>query len=238
MVAFIVGVLRGGCADAIAAPRANTSARVATVRMARREEHYGADGSPAPSKPSRRAVIHGAAAALLLSGMTLLDAKDAEASVFHFSGKRPNALLGPKGGDRYLELCPDKPNCISTSSNAYSKQFVPPWTYNPDGATSKKSMKQAVEELTRAIEAYPGAKIVTSRATNSTLGGGWYIASEFESSFMGFVDDVEFLFSPDGKTVDYRSASRIGEDDFKANRTRIKNLRVELQNSGWMSVGF
>jgi len=49
---------------------------------------------------------------------------------------------------------------------------------------------------------------------------------------------VEFLFQPDGKTVDYRSAARMGEKDFKVNRTRIKDIRVELQKNGWKSVGF
>lgn len=47
---------------------------------------------------------------------------------------------------------------------------------------------------------------------------------------MGFVDDVEFYFAPDGSTVEYRSASRLGEGDFNANRTRIRDFRVALQN--------
>jgi uncharacterized protein (DUF1499 family) len=54
------------------------------------------------------------------------------------------------------------------------------------------------------------------------------------------VDDVEFLFSPDGSTVDYRSASRLGKDDLKANRTRIKSLRVALNSVDprWVSTGY
>lgn len=46
---------------------------------------------------------------------------------------------------------------------------------------------------------------------------------------MGFVDDVEFYFRPDEATVEYRSASRLGEKDFNANRNRIRDLRVALQ---------
>lgn len=40
--------------------------------------------------------------------------------------------------------------------------------------------------------------------------------------------------------MEYRSASRLGEDDLKANRTRIRDLRVALQNldSSWASVGY
>lgn len=48
---------------------------------------------------------------------------------------------------------------------------------------------------------------------------------------MGFVDDVEFYFRPDGSTVEYRSASRIGEGDFDVNRKRIRDIRVALQNA-------
>lgn len=48
---------------------------------------------------------------------------------------------------------------------------------------------------------------------------------------MGFVDDVEFFFQPDNSTVEYRSASRLGEGDFDVNRKRIKDIRVALQES-------
>jgi len=39
-------------------------------------------------------------------------------------------------------------------------------------------------------------------------------------------------------TCEYRSASRIGESDGDINRKRIKALRVELQKTGWESVGY
>lgn len=57
------------------------------------------------------------------------------------------------------------------------------------------------------------------------------VYAEFESKIMGFVDDVEFYFRPDGSTVEYRSASRIGEGDFDVNRKRIRDIRVALQDS-------
>lgn len=56
------------------------------------------------------------------------------------------------------------------------------------------------------------------------------VYAEFESKLMGFVDDVEFFFQPDGTTVEYRSASRLGEGDLGANRKRIRDLRVALQD--------
>lgn len=48
---------------------------------------------------------------------------------------------------------------------------------------------------------------------------------------MGYIDDVEFFFRPDATTVEYRSASRLGERDFDANRKRIRDLRVALQET-------
>ncbi|RZC29948.1 hypothetical protein D0Y65_001529 [Glycine soja] len=63
-----------------------------------------------------------------------------------------------------------------------------------------------------------------------------YIRVEYQSSILGFVDDVEFWFPPGkGSTVEYRSASRLGNFDFDVNRKRIKALRQELEKKGWAS---
>ncbi|XP_047171432.1 uncharacterized protein LOC124839602 [Vigna umbellata] len=63
-----------------------------------------------------------------------------------------------------------------------------------------------------------------------------YIRVEYQSSILGFVDDVEFWFRPGkGYTVEYRSASRVGNFDFDLNRKRIKALRQELEKKGWAS---
>ncbi|RYR71041.1 hypothetical protein Ahy_A02g005335 isoform B [Arachis hypogaea] len=62
-----------------------------------------------------------------------------------------------------------------------------------------------------------------------------YIRVEY--SILGFVDDVEFWFPPGkGSTVEYRSASRVGNFDFDANKKRIKALRQELEKRGWASA--
>lgn len=67
-----------------------------------------------------------------------------------------------------------------------------------------------------------------------------YLAVEYESPLLGFVDDVEFYLLPPekGSRVEYRSASRVGDSDFDANRKRIKALREALQPLGWRSVGY
>jgi hypothetical protein len=95
-----------------------------------------------------------------------------------------------------------------------------------------------------------------------------YLYAEYQSPTFGFIDDVEFYFPPGKSTVEYRSASRIGESDGARapcmpcdpvlcvnwcrkrrvsggpgrtgdiNRKRIRALRKELEKSGWASLGF
>lgn len=128
--------------------------------------------------------------------------------------------------------------------NVYNSHYVPSWTYNnptPNEKRTPKTMEEAITDLRKVIDSYEGATIISQRPTNSPeVGEGYYIYCEFESKLMGFIDDVEFLFMPDGSTVEYRTASRLGRDDLKANRTRIKNIRVALmqEDNRWASTGY
>ncbi|MCK7502525.1 MAG: DUF1499 domain-containing protein [Comamonadaceae bacterium] len=54
-----------------------------------------------------------------------------------------------------------------------------------------------------------------------------YVHVEFRSSVFGFVDDVEFYFSPPG-TIQVRSASRTGYYDFGVNRERIETISARF----------
>lgn len=51
---------------------------------------------------------------------------------------------------------------------------------------------------------------------------------------------VAQLFNPDGKTVEYRSASRLGKSDLDANRKRIQKIRRSLMavDNRWASTGY
>lgn len=223
-------------------------------------------GPPAPRVPPQpvaaaaaSAMAAVAIAGLAFSGGALVAPPTADASVFDFRGERPVGIVGkPSGGDRYLSQCPSTNNCVSTAADVYDKHYLPPWTYNPKGEAetvsgaaalkgkrstayvegNQKPMADAVADLVKVIQESPGATIITNRPTHSEVGDGWYIYAEFQSKFFGFVDDVEFLFLPDNSTVEYRSASRMGESDFKANRTRIRDLRIALKPAGWKSLGF
>jgi uncharacterized protein (DUF1499 family) len=55
-----------------------------------------------------------------------------------------------------------------------------------------------------------------------------YIHAEFTSHLFRFVDDVEFYFDQDGKTIHVRSASRTGYFDLGANKRRVEDIRKEF----------
>ena len=81
-------------------------------------------------------------------------------------------------------------------------------------------MMDAVNDVLDVLNKYTENKVTITekRPTKSEVGEGYYIQTEFQSKFWGFVDDVEFFFQPDGKTVEYRSASRYVHEARECNR--------------------
>ena len=75
-------------------------------------------------------------------------------------------------------------------------------------------------DLKLVIKSIPRSIII--KETNN------YLYVEFTSKLMGFVDDVEFYFDRDGKSIQVRSASRLGESDLGVNRQRIEEIRSLL----------
>ncbi|KAM7275955.1 hypothetical protein ACFE04_017821 [Oxalis oulophora] len=153
-------------------------------------------------------------------------------AIFQFGGKKPE-YLGVQKSTPALALCPATKNCISTSEDITDlTHYTPPWNYNGRGRKKPVSQGEAMEELLQVIKSTKAdksdPKIVEKKND--------YVHVEYQSPILGLVDDVEFWFPP-GKnaTVEYRSASRVGNFDFDANRKRIKALRVELEKKGWES---
>ncbi len=82
----------------------------------------------------------------------------------------------------------------------------------------RKSRAEAKEVLKAAVQSLPRTKLVEEDES--------YLHYEFTSQLMRFVDDVEFLFDDETKTIHFRSASRIGYGDWGANRTRMEQVRA------------
>lgn len=78
----------------------------------------------------------------------------------------------------------------------------------------------AMNRLRDVLKGWPGATIVEDRSD--------YIAVEFETRWLRFVDDAEFLLDPAGRRIDVRSKARLGRNDFGTNRKRIEALRRKL----------
>ena len=62
-----------------------------------------------------------------------------------------------------------------------------------------------------------------------------YVYAEYQSPTFGFIDDVEFYFPPGKSTVEYRSASRIGESDGECSATDLRLLMCFARHCGDLS---
>ena len=75
----------------------------------------------------------------------------------------------------------------------------------------------AMNRLRDVLAGWPGARIVENNPD--------YIAVQFETRWLRFVDDAEFLLDSSARVIHVRSASRLGRKDFGANRARIEAIR-------------
>ena len=128
-----------------------------------------------------------------------------------FAGSPPTNI-GINNGK--LASCPATPNCVSSQgSNSDAEHRITPLQLSGDNLTTIAKLKQVLQSM-------PKNKIV--KETDN------YLYAQFTSKLMGFVDDVEFYLDNDTKTIQVRSASRLGESDLGVNRQRIEEIRVKL----------
>lgn len=108
-----------------------------------------------------------------------------------------------------LPPCPASPNCVSTQATDDS-HAIAPFRY-------KKSRAEAKESLKAIVQSMPRTRLVEENES--------YLHYEFTSLLLRFVDDVEFLFDDETKTIHFRSASRTGYGDLGVNRKRMEEIR-------------
>jgi uncharacterized protein (DUF1499 family) len=107
--------------------------------------------------------------------------------------------------DNKLQLCGEKPNCVS-SFNKNEKHKIEPIETSIDFDIIVEKFKANGLELISQNDNY--ARFI------------------YSSKIMGYVDDIEIL--KDGKILHVRSASRVGYSDMGANRKRVESLRLIL----------
>ena len=72
--------------------------------------------------------------------------------------------------------------------------------------------------LEQALATLEGVQIVEREPT--------YIRAEAQTRWLKFVDDLEFWLTASDGAIEVRSASRLGREDFGANRARVERLRT------------
>jgi len=119
--------------------------------------------------------------------------------------------------DSRLTKCSSKPNCVCTefSDKAhYMEPLVLPVSVQDSDAVT------AV--LVKVIENSGGV-------LQSVIKENRYIAAEFSSRILGFVDDFEVRIDMDERLVHFRSASRVGYSDFGVNQARTQSIIAQLE---------
>ncbi|WP_201745092.1 DUF1499 domain-containing protein [Aidingimonas lacisalsi] len=111
----------------------------------------------------------------------------------------------------------------SASSNGVCSQADDNAHYVAPIDPGNRSQHELMSRLRIAIEGCEDVEIVTMQDD--------YLHAECHSPLLGFVDDLEFLWSDEERVCHVRSASRLGVTDLGKNRARVEKLRMLLD--GW-----
>ena len=128
--------------------------------------------------------------------------------LFLLSALTAGAVRSEENTLSFLKPCPSSPNCVSSLSDDPGRRIDP----LPLAGTADETLSL----LVRAVETFPRASI----ALREEL----YLKAEFRT-WMGFVDDVEFLVDKARGAVQVRSGSQTGYWDLGVNRKRMEALR-------------
>ena len=131
------------------------------------------------------------------------------------SGKQPNNI-----GVSNERLKPPSKTRNSVSSQAYlhndhvQMQYasIEPLPFKNNSAANSMQVLLAV------LKSMQGVTIIDAKPD--------YIYAQSTTKVLKFVDDVEFWVNPAKGVIDVRSASRLGREDFGANRARVEAIRA------------
>ena len=112
-----------------------------------------------------------------------------------------------------LEPCPSSPNCVSTQALKKRKRMSP-LAYSGD-------LEMAREKLLAIIGQFPGSTLEFEEP--------FLLHFTFTTKVGKFTDDVSFLFDGKNQVIHFRSASRKGWYDMRANKRRMKKISKAWQ---------
>jgi len=127
-------------------------------------------------------------------------------------GRRSQAMTPGLGlSEGALRPCPDSTNCVC------SEQMFGPRSSQKIESFSVGDGKPA--EAWRAL-----IEAVKAEGGSVTVEMDRYLRAEFRVPVFGFVDDFEARLGEGA--IEVRSASRVGQSDLGANRSRVERLRI------------
>jgi uncharacterized protein (DUF1499 family) len=109
------------------------------------------------------------------------------------------------------------PNSVSSQANLYpdhrQKDYaaISAFEAGPDATAS-------LQKIERILQAMRGVRIVDRQAD--------YLYAQCQTPLLRFTDDLEFWLDRASNTIHVRSASRLGQRDFGANRKRVEQVRT------------
>lgn len=123
------------------------------------------------------------------------------------------AIFGQRSEKKTVEKCGFLPHCVS-SVDTRDRFNIKPLKHK------HKSIKEAKKEVLNYLKKQKRVKVEFENDN--------YIHATYESKLMGYIDDVEFLFTDN--IVHIRSISRIGISDLGVNRERVEKIRKDVFN--------
>jgi uncharacterized protein (DUF1499 family) len=128
-------------------------------------------------------------------------------------GSEP-AGLGVKDGK--LKRISATENSVSSQASLYPespmRQYadIAPLRYTGDTPAAMQRLHDIVHDMN-------GATVV-----KTSYG---YLYAQYQTQWLKFIDDVEFVADEDAKVIHVRSASRVGRKDLGVNRARVEEIR-------------
>lgn len=108
-----------------------------------------------------------------------------------------------------LQPCPVTPNCVC-SEHQVEDAYIEPLNYTFTAADAWARIKQVISET--------GGVVITEEAD--------YLRVVYQTPLLRYIDDVEFHQDENNQVIHVRSASRVGQSDFGANRKRVEIIRT------------
>jgi uncharacterized protein (DUF1499 family) len=152
---------------------------------------------------SLRTVVTLSLGLTVIVGLSSCASSGSSAGDEHMTFDRETGLFAP---------CPDSPNCVSTQAQD-EEHGMPSLSYTDSQAEAKQRMVDIVNAMPRST--------IVGEADD-------YLHVEFRSRIFRFVDDVELYFDDANKTVQFRSASRVGYSDMGVNRNRMTEISQQF----------